>query len=411
MSLAESIRSSVAEILGHKLRSILTLAGIVLGTTALVVMVSVIGGAAKAVQKGLTDLGFDGVMFVSAQPATERLERKKQGYSRGLRTSDLRTIDAGKELIGEAAPLVSLKNETARINSQTLNLDVDGITPAWATIRNREVETGRFLVEQDLAAVSPVAVVGAQLKDDVFGRNDAVGREILLRGVRFRIVGVQRSLGTNQVNDPEMTRDNRKVYVPITAAQKYFTGETTVHAYAFRVRNEEAVTSAQGEAEALLRRSHRGISDFKVENIGEEMLRIRKEVDVLIANWQVVLASIAGISLLVGGIGIFSVMQISISERVYEIGLRKSIGATDGAIFGQFLIEAMSLSLVGGLFGAALGYGITLLAGQAFEDGLAVSPLGLFLAAGFALVIGLAAGIWPALRASRLTPVDAIRAL
>jgi putative ABC transport system permease protein len=267
------------------------------------------------------------------------------------------------------------------------------------------------VAEQDLDAVATVAVIGPQLREDVFGQDDPLGREILLRGVRFRIVGVQRSLGTNQVNDPDLRRDNRKVYVPLTTAQKYFTGETTVHAYAFRVKDAEQVTAAQGEVEALLRRSHRGISDFKVENIGEEMLRIRKEVDQLISNWQVVLASIAGISLLVGGIGIFSVMQISISERVYEIGLRKSIGATDGAIFGQFLIEAMSLSLVGGLLGSALGYGVTLLAGQAFEDGLAVSPLGLLLAAGFALVIGLGAGVWPALRASRLTPVDAIRAL
>ncbi len=111
-----------------------------------------------------------------------------------------------------------------------------------------------------------------------------------------------------------------------------------------------------------------------------------------------------------GGIGIFSVMQISISERTYEIGLRKAIGATDPEIFGQFLIESVSLSLVGGLVGAALGYGITIMAGQAFPDGLPVSPLGLFLAAAFAIVIGLAAGVYPALRASRLTPVDAIRA-
>src|SRR5262249_20247535 len=152
------------------------------------------------------------------------------------------------------------KSETARINGQTLNVDVDGITPAWARIRNREVETGRFLVDQDVAAVSPVAVVGAQLRDDVFGQNEAVGRGILIRGVRYRIVGVQRSLGTNQVNDPDMRRDNRKVYVPISAAQKYFTGETTVHAYAFRVKDAEQVTAAEGEAEALLRRSHRGIS-------------------------------------------------------------------------------------------------------------------------------------------------------
>src|SRR4029450_8308134 len=202
----------------------------------------------------------------------------------------------------------------------------------------------------------------------------------------------------------DMRRDNRKVYVPITAAQKYFTGETTVHAYAFRVKAAEQVVAAEGEAEARVRRSHRGISDFKVENIGEEMLRIRKEVDVLISNWQVVLASIAGISLLVGGIGIFSVMQISISERVYEIGLRKSIGAPDGAIFGQFLIESVSLSVGGGLLGAGLGCVITLLAGQAFPDGLSVSPGSLTLAAAFAVLIGLSPGLSPAPREYRLTP-------
>ncbi len=410
MNLFESIRSSIAEIWGHKLRSCLTLVGIVLGTTSLVVMVSVIGGAAVAVQKGLSDLGFDGVMFVSARPATDRIEKKKQGYSRGLRTADLAVIDAGRDLLGDAAPLVSTK-DTARINGRELKVTIDGVTPAWGRIRNRSAEVGRYLVDYDIDNRNTVAVIGKKLKDDVFGNEDAIGREILVKGVRFRIVGVLRALGSNQVNDPEMERDNSKIYIPLTTAQKYFTGTDLVNAYAFQVADTENLADGQKEAEALLRRSHRGISDFKVENIGEEILRIRKEVDVLIGNWRMVLASISGISLLVGGIGIFSVMQISISERVYEIGLRKSIGATDGAIFGQFLIESVSLSLVGGLLGSALGYGITLLAGQAFEDGLAVSPAGLVLAAAFAIVIGLSAGVYPALRASRLTPVDAIRAL
>src|SRR5262249_32630913 len=197
------------------------------------------------------------------------------------------------------------------------------------------------------------------LKQEVFGEEEAVGREVQIRGVRFRGVGGLRSLGNNQVDDDEMRRDNGKIYVPLPTLQQYFAGGDSVQAYVFKARDPERLGEAERGAVALLRRSHRGISDFKLENIGEEMLRIRREVAVLIANWRVVLASIAGISLLVGGIGIFSVMQISISERVYEIGLRKSIGATDGAIFGQFLVEAMSLSLVGGLFGAALGYGIT----------------------------------------------------
>jgi putative ABC transport system permease protein len=129
--------------------------------------------------------------------------------------------------------------------------------------------------------------------------------------VRFRVVGVLKQFGNRQVQDDEMERDNAKIYIPLSTAQKYFVGSDTVHAWALKA-DPEKMGEAQKEAEALLKRSHRGISDFRIENIGQEILRVRKEVDVLIRNWQVVLASIAGISLLVGGIGIFSVMQISI---------------------------------------------------------------------------------------------------
>ncbi len=409
MQIGESVRTSAAEILSHKLRSALTLVGIVLGTTALVVMVSVIGGLAIAVQKGLDDLGFDGVVFAVPQQAQDPIEVKKQGYSRGMRAADGLVIEAGRQTIEQAAPVVSLGNETVRMNGRTMKALVEGVTPAWGRIRNRVPETGRYLVENDVETRATTALLGQKIKKQVFGDEDALGREVLIRGVRFRIVGVLKKFGNNQVQDGEMERDNSKIYIPLTTAQKYFVGADTVQAWAFKA-DPEQMGDAQKEAEALMRRSHRGIGDFKIENIGQEILRVRKEVDKLIRNWNVVLASIAGISLLVGGIGIFSVMQISISERVYEIGLRKSIGATDPEIFGQFLIESVSLSLVGGLIGSALGYGVTLMAAQAFPDGLSVSPLALFLAAGFAIVIGLTAGVYPALRASRLTPVDAIRA-
>ena len=409
MQIGESVRTSAAEIWSHKLRSALTLVGIVLGTTALVVMVSVIGGLAVAVQKGLDDLGFDGVVFAVPRAATDRIELKKAGYSRGLRAADGLVIEAGREAIRQAAPVVGLGDEAVRMNGRTLKALVEGVTPEWGRIRNRTPEVGRYLVDNDVETRATVALLGQKLKQDVFGAEEALGREVLIRGVRFRIVGVLKKFGNNQVQDGEMERDNAKIYIPLSTAQKYFVGRDTVHAWAFRA-DPERMGDAQKEAEALMRRSHRGIGDFKIENIGQEILRVRKEIDKLIRNWNVVLASIAGISLLVGGIGIFSVMQISISERTYEIGLRKSIGATDPEIFGQFLIESVSLSLVGALVGAALGFGITRLAAQAFPDGLSVSPLALFLAAAFAIGIGLVAGVYPALRASRLTPVDAIRA-
>ena len=408
MYVTEAVRTSLAEILAHKLRSALTLVGIVLGTTALVVMVSVIGGLAVSVQQGLTDLGFDGVIFVVPRQTEDRIEKKKQGYSRGLRSADAHVIEPGQEVIREAAPVLGFGDETARINGRSMKIAVEGVTPAWGRIRNRMPAAGRYLVERDVETRATVALIGHKLKQDVFGNEEALGREIVIRGVRFRVVGVLKHLGTDQVNDDEMERDNAKVYVPLTTAQKYFAGNDRVDAWAFQA-DPEALEDAQKEAEALMRRSHRGITDFKVQNIGEEILRVRKEVDVLVDNWRVVLASIAGISLLVGGIGIFSVMQIGVSERTYEIGLRKAMGATDPEIFGQFLIESVSLSLVGGGLGALLGYGITLVAGQAFESGLPVSPLGLGLAAGFAVAIGLGAGVYPALRASRLHPVEAIR--
>jgi putative ABC transport system permease protein len=409
VQIGEAARTSAAEIWSHKLRSTLTLVGIVLGTTALVVMVSVIGGLADAVQKGLDDLGFDGVVFAVPRAATDRIEVKKQGYSRGMRAADGRIIEAGRQTIEQAAPVLGLGDETVRMNGRTMKALVEGVTPEWGRIRNRVPQVGRYLVESDVETRATVALLGQKIEKDVFGEEEALGREILIRGMRFRIVGVLKKFGNNQVNDGEMERDNSKIYIPLSTAQKYFVGTDTVHAWAFKA-DPEKVGDAETEAEALMRRSHRGITDFKIENIGQEILRVRKEIDKLIVNWNIVLASIAGISLLVGGIGIFSVMQISISERTYEIGLRKSIGATDPEIFGQFLIESVSLSLVGAFAGAALGYGITMMAAQAFPDGLSVSPVGLLLAAAFAVVIGLAAGVYPALRASRLTPVDAIRA-
>jgi putative ABC transport system permease protein len=406
---SEAVRTSLAEILAHKLRSALTLVGIVLGTTALVVMVSVIGGLAVAVQQGLTDLGFDGVIFVVPAQTQDRIEKKKEGYSRGLRSADGLVIERGRDVITMAAPVLGLGNETARMNGRNLKVLVEGVTPEWGKIRNRTPEAGRYLVEHDLETRSTVALLGHKLKQDVFGNEEALGREIIIRGVRFQVVGVIKKLGTEQVNDDEMERDNSKVYIPLTTAQQYFAGTDAVQAWAFQADPDD-LASAQKEAEALMRRSHRGITDFKVQNIGQEILRVRKEVDKIIVNWNIVLASIAAISLLVGGIGIFSVMQISISERTYEIGLRKSMGATDPEIFGQFLIESVSLSVLGGMLGTALGYGITLLAGQAFESGLSVSPVGLLLSAAFAIGIGLGAGVYPALKASRLHPVEAIRA-
>lgn len=294
------------------------------------------------------------------------------------------------------------------MNGRDFNVDIEGVTPEYGQIRGRGASVGRYFIPSDVETSAAVAVIDQKIATEAFGSESPVSREVVVRGTRFQIVGVIRSLGNGQVNDQEMRRDIRKIYIPITTLQKHLAGNRNVEAIIFKVGNESELTHGETEAKALLKRAHRGISDFRVQNIGEEIVRA-KEVDVIIANWTIVLASIAGISLLVGGIGIFSLTQIAISERLFEIGLRKATGATDGAIFRQFLVESVSLSVVGGALGVSLGSAITVLAGLAFDDGLSISPLGLALSAAFAIIIGLAAGVFPALRAKRLTPVEAIR--
>jgi putative ABC transport system permease protein len=166
----------------------------------------------------------------------------------------------------------------------------------------------------------------------------------------------------------------------------------------------------KSEIQRLVRRSHKGVGDFEVENVADEMLRAEKEIRVIVRNWTIVLGSIAGISLLVGGIGIYSVLKISLVERLYEIGLRKSMGASEKAILVQFLVESTTLSILGGVLGCAFGAVICQLASGAFEAGLPLAPLGLALGIGFAVFVGLFAGVFPALYASRLTPVECLTA-
>src|SRR3972149_3849297 len=187
-------------------------------------MVSGIGGLALAVQQGLTDLGFDGVIFVVPQKTEDRIEKKKQGSPRGPRSADAHVIEPGQEVIREAAPVLSLGDETARINGRTMKVPVEGVTPAWGRIRNRVPTQGRYLVERAVEPRAPVALIGHKLKQDAFGNEEALGRELIIRGVRFRVVGVLKHLGTDQGNDDEMERDNAKGYVPLTTPQKHFAG-------------------------------------------------------------------------------------------------------------------------------------------------------------------------------------------
>ncbi len=252
-----------------------------------------------------------------------------------------------------------------------------------------------------------MAVLKAELAAALFGDENPVGKMVTVGDVPLQVIGVEERLGNRFANSGWTRREMEGILLPLSAFRAHLSGGHNIHLISVRTHNTENLAAVKAEIERIIRRTHKGIEEFEVENVADEMLRAEKEIRVILRNWTVVLAAIAGISLLVGGVGIYSVLRISLAERLYEIGLRKAIGASDQAILLQVLAESTSLSLLGGVEGVALGLLVTQQASGAFEAGLPPSPSGLAFA--FAVAVGFFSGLWPARQASRVSPVAAMR--
>jgi putative ABC transport system permease protein len=304
--------------------------------------------------------------------------------------------------VGETRAVISAGRVTRRVN-------VYGVTPEFAQIKNRRTSEGRFVTRRDVDGVAPVCVLGFKLKEQLFGGSDAVGQSLNVGGRRLTVIGVGTKFDMNFVNDDDMRKETGGIYIPFTIYADMFGHANAISYVLAKVDKPEDSIEGEDEAARLYAQAHHGIHDVHVENVGKEILKERGNMVVILRNWRIVFFSIAGISLLIGGVGIFSVLKISISERLFEIGLRKSIGAGDGEIFLQFLVESVALSIVGAAIGLGLGFGVVRLISGSFPAGLPVSMFGLTVASGFAISIGLIAGLYPSLSASRLQPVEALR--
>ena len=407
MHVGESVRTSFEEIKAHPLRSLFTLVGVILGTLALVVVLSVLNGVERAVWEGGKDLGLDGVLSMSNRQPTDRIQRAKQYLSRGLRTDDARWFE-GSTLISDVAP-VGQNRAVVTAGTVTRRVDLWGITPEFVTIKNRKTSEGRFIGDTDIRTKAAVCVLGFKLKQQLFGGDTAVGQQVTLGGRRFTVVGVGTKFNTEFVNDDEMRRETIGMYIPFSVYEDMY-GKNAISYVLAKAAEPEKSVEAEDEAVRIYKRAHNGVGDVRIENIGKEILKTRSEVTTVIRNWRIVFFSIAAISLLIGGVGIFSVLKISISERLFEIGLRKSMGATDAEVFVQFLVESITLSVVGAAIGVSAGIALVKFIAQFFPAGLPVLPDAILIASGFAIFIGLAAGVYPSISASRLTPVEALRA-
>jgi putative ABC transport system permease protein len=408
MNISESVRTSYEEVKGHPLRSLFTLIGVILGTLALVVVMSVLDGVQMSVLKGMNDLGLDGVLTVSPREPVDRVQKAKAHLSRGLRLEDAKAFENADFIralspVGESRAVVTGGTITRRI-------DVYGVMPEFSDIRNRHVSAGRWISERDVSSNAPVVVIGWKLKQQLFGSDEALGQKVNLGGRRLTVVGVGTKFDMNFVNDDDMVKETGGCYVPWTVFRDMFGRAASISYMLGKATSPEHSVDAEDEASARFRQAHNGIGDVRINNIGKDMLQERSEIDALLRNWRIVFFAIAGVSLLIGGVGIFSVLKISISERLFEIGLRKALGATNPEIFLQFLIESVTLSVVGAVIGLGLGIGMVKVLSGFFPGGLPVSMFGMGLASSFAISVGLFAGLYPSFTAAALEPVEALRA-
>jgi putative ABC transport system permease protein len=408
MQIGESVRTSYEEVKAHPLRSLLTLFGVILGTLALVVVMSVLDGVQGSVLKGINDLGLDGVLFASQREPVDRVQKAKSHLSRGMRIEDLKAFENADHItsvspVGESRAVVTSGKVTRRI-------DVYGIMPDYAEIRNRSVSAGRWLSERDVDSVAPVCIIGWKLKTQLFGGEEALGQQINIGGRRLTVVGIGTKFDTTFVDDDDMRKEMGGAYVPWTLFRDMFGRANSISYMLAKAATPETSIDAEDEATARFRQAHNGIGDTRINNAGKEILKERGQIEIILRNWRIVFFAIAGVSLLIGGVGIFSVLKISISERLFEIGLRKSMGAKDSEIFMQFLIESITLSVAGATVGLGLGILVVKAISGFFPAGLPVSMFGIMISTGFAVGVGLFAGLYPSISAARLQPVDALRA-
>jgi putative ABC transport system permease protein len=402
MVLLSNALIALEQLLTHKMRSLLTVLAIVIAVTATITVVSVVQGFTRYVSSFLEGLGTNAVFVAPQRPVGEA------GKALGrveLTENDVRAIEAQCSALRRVSPLIPQNGVRLHYGGDEITVNIEGVAPAYHTVRNFPVETGRPFAVVDVERAQQVCVVGREVLRKFGVDEGIVGNSLLLGGRRFRVIGVLESKGSffgQSLDDI--------VLIPYTTALKMYPFFRRHMIVAAQAKTAEVVPEAKAQITNLLRRRH-GLEayqpdDFVVQTQGEILAAFNNVGNIAVA----VLAGIVGISLLVGGIGIMNVMLVSVTERTREIGLRKAVGARRRDILMQFLIEAMTLSLIGGGLGIALGYSLSALASLHPRMVDVVVPiwavlLGFCISAGTGIVFG----IIPALKAALLNPIDALR--
>ncbi len=397
------LRQAVSAMFSHKMRSILSILGILIGVAAVIAMLALGQGAKEAIEKQLASLGSN---LLVVRPGSSRLHgvAMQTGTVTRFTLADVAAIAKLTDVVKSASPSVSGRGQMVYGNSNW-NTQVEGVGVEYESIRAASPPVGRFFSESEEKMREKVVLLGTTVVKELFGDADPVGQTIKINLLNFKVIGILPAKGANTFHDQDDT-----AIIPITTAMFRVFGKEYVDTIYVEAKTPDTIDAAQTAISDLIIKQHRinpkdADDSFQIRNMAD----IKDTLEATTKTMSMLLGAIAAISLLVGGIGIMNIMLVSVTERTREIGLRKAIGATNKDIMVQFLIEAMLMSFLGGVFGVAFGWGIasliTIFAGWSVK----VSLFSVLLSTIFSLAIGIIFGLWPAKKASALDPIEALR--
>jgi putative ABC transport system permease protein len=412
MNVLETFRTGMEAVVAHRLRSALTVLGIMIGITAVILTVGLGEGAQQQVSSQISALGSNLLTVTPGSTTSSSGIRGGFGSASTLTTGDAIALTS-KVVAPDIAAVAPVISTDSSLVAGTTNwtTTVVGTNPSWLTVRGRTVTEGRFLVNQDETTKADVVVLGATTAQELFGARDPIGESVDIGGTPFSVIGVLNTVGSSSSSSTTSNPDDQAV-VPLTSASSLlFSGASrnSVSQILIQATSASTLSAAYQEADGELLNLH-GITDS-----ADADFTITSETTILATatsvdkTLTVLLGGVAAISLLVGGIGVMNIMLVSVTERIREIGLRKALGATPRVIRRQFLVEASVLGTVGGILGALLGLLGAEVLPHFITDPITISPVAAVGAIVIAIGIGIAFGVYPAGRAARLAPIDALR--
>ena len=397
----ESFLMAWASLVANKMRSILTMLGIIIGVAAVIALVSIGNGVKQDIQNSISSLGSNLLMVMPGAPRTPGV-RPTAGSMKSLKVADYEAI-AKLDGVKAVSPMT---NGAYVVIYQNKNwtTSVSGVNANYLDVNNWTMKSGRFLSNKNIQNRERVAVVGKTVAKNLFGDEDPVGAEIRVKNIPFRVIGVLNSKGSGAMGNDQ----DDMVIIPYTTAMERVDGIDYLRMLYVVAKDENGIDRLQSDIENLLRVRH-GIKDTNLDDFNiQNMNSIMETMEETTGTLTLFLGAVAAISLVVGGIGIMNIMLVSVTERAREIGIRKALGATYFVIVTQFLIEAVVISLMGGLIGIALGIGASKLISLASGMSTVISVPTIVLSFAFSMAIGLVFGIYPARKAAKLNPIDAL---